>query len=934
MSTLTRPDRDTLPERGSVGERPTGTFVSSWRVALRMARRDVGRYRGRSLVVLLMVGLPTALICAALTLGATQQISMSEDVQYKVGGTTAMIRPPEPQAVDQGASPDSQGFSTRDEAATPIPGYGDGGDVERSTAAIGELVDGRAIPWTEHELAMRVGDRTPRLFALGVTDPAALGDKVELLSGRWPTSPDEILVSPTVADRGIPQSGSVEVADGRDSTRTVEVVGTVRAYTTWGGLYDVVTTDLGPTGTASPVSWFVERDEPMGWQEVRRLGGYGLAVTSAAVLVDPPSTSELPEQIAAQQASQDGRVSDIVVIGGVLLVLVVTLLVGPAFAVGAARQRRTLALAASNGATTSQLRRSVLAQAVVLGGLSSVIGAGAGVAGAWGLAQWVSAGRGYPLGPFEVPVLAVLGIAALAVLSSVIAALMPAQRLSRLDVVGVMKGQHAPPPPSRWMLVLGLVLVLLGGTGVIGGALAQLSSLVIAAAAFALVLGALMVVPTILHLLARVGGRLPLPLRMATRDLARHRSRSAPTVAAILAGTAVLTMTLVATASDDEQSRRAYVASALPGELVAYASPDGLQAVTGRAAQIAPGVTFVAVRSPGSQESGPDAAQPVVEVLPPGCTLAQAAASLTDAQGGRCSSVAGTLSLTDASGLAVLPADEIVRRLDLDDDEAARVRSGAGVLLGGDRTAPAVRDGQVTLTGGEIRYEDDGTVRVDGGRTSATRVPVVHLPKAADDGARGLGFTLLVPDEVADAAGWPLVTGTLVGYADGGVSQEVADRVQTEVGDTGGVQVERGYQNPLFLIIVILLGIFTAVLLVVTTTSTALSLAEQESDQATLAAVGADRRTRRWMAGAQTFALAVVGVCLGVLVGAVPGVALTVPLTGMTYDPTQGTEVVTSPVVVVPWLPLLVVLVVVPLLAGAIAAAGIRRAPDATRRTA
>ncbi|MEX1909424.1 FtsX-like permease family protein [Janibacter sp. Y6] len=575
----------------------------------------------------------------------------------------------------------------------------------------------------------------------------------------------------------------------------------------------------------------------------------------------------------------------------------------------------------------------MLAQAVVLGGLSSVLGAGLGVAGAWGLAQWISTSRGWPMGPFEVPVLAVLAIAALAVLSSVIAALMPAQRLSRLDVVGVMKGQHAPPPPSRWMLVLGLVLVLLGGTGVIGGALRQLSALVIAAAAFALVLGALMVVPTILHLLARIGGRLPLPLRMATRDLARHRSRSAPTVAAILAGTAVLTMTLVATASDDEQSRREYLASALPGELVAYASPDALQAVIARAGQIAPGVTFATARTPGSQDSDPDAAQPVLELLPPGCTLEQAADATVDAQGGRCASVSGTLSLTNASGLAVLPADEIVRRLDLDGDEASQVRSGAAVLLGGDRTAGAVRDGEITVTRGDVRYGDTGTAQVDG-RTSATRLPVVHLPESDDDAARGLGFTLLVPDEVADDAGWPLVTGTLVGHSDDGVSQEVADRVQTEVGDTGGVQVERGYQNPLFLIIAILLGIFTAVLLVVTTTSTALSLAEQESDQATLAAVGADRRTRRWMAGAQTFALAVVGVCLGVVVGAVPGIALTVPLTGTSFDPVEGTSVVASPIVVIPWLPLLVVLVVVPLLAGAIAAAGIRRAPDATRRTA
>ena len=65
------------------------------------------------------------------------------------------------------------------------------------------------------------------------------------------------------------------------------------------------------------------------------------------------------------------------------LLLETTLLVGPAFAVSAARQRRTLALAASNGATTAQLRRTVLAQALVLGVLAALVGAVVGVLGAW-----------------------------------------------------------------------------------------------------------------------------------------------------------------------------------------------------------------------------------------------------------------------------------------------------------------------------------------------------------------------------------------------------------------------------------------------------------------------------------------------------------------------------------------------------------------------
>ena len=67
-----------------------------------------------------------------------------------------------------------------------------------------------------------------------------------------------------------------------------------------------------------------------------------------------------------------------------MLFILTTLLVGPAFAVSAARQRRTLALAATNGAETRQLRRTVLAQALVarrhLGGgraWSSGVGRGA-----------------------------------------------------------------------------------------------------------------------------------------------------------------------------------------------------------------------------------------------------------------------------------------------------------------------------------------------------------------------------------------------------------------------------------------------------------------------------------------------------------------------------------------------------------------------------
>ena len=83
-----------------------------------------------------------------------------------------------------------------------------------------------------------------------------------------------------------------------------------------------------------------------------------------------------------------------------------------------------------------------------------------------------------------------------------------------------------------------------------------------------LILGTLFLVPVILAGVGRLGGHLPTTLRMAARDLARHRSRSAPSVAAVLAAVAGLTFGLTGLASDTEQTRRDYQPQALPGEAV------------------------------------------------------------------------------------------------------------------------------------------------------------------------------------------------------------------------------------------------------------------------------------------------------------------------------------------------------------------------------
>ena len=287
-----------------------------------------------------------------------------------------------------------------------------------------------------------------------------------------------------------------------------------------------------------------------------------------------------------------------------------------------------------------------------------------------------------------------------------------------------------------------------------------------------------------------------------------------------------------------------------------------------------------------------------------------------------------------ARSIAVLGADEIVRRMGLTGADAETVRGGGAVVMTLPSDEGVVTDGQVSIVHGtregEDMYAEDARLT----DVETLRLPAVVRERDLESMPATMSAGLLVPREVAQARGWPLTVSTLTVYSPTGPISEVQEeRLTATAGEDGWVQVERGFVNALWLVMAVLLGLFTALLLVVTMTSAALSLAEQERDQATLAAVGASRGTRRLMAGSQAWVLALVGVVLGIAVGLVPGIAITYPLTGMTWDQVPGAAITDDPTTVIPWPVLAGMAVVVPLVAGALATLAIRRAPTATRRT-
>ena len=979
MTTLAPPGARTGPQPSAGPDGSGGTdsawtrFVGSWGIALRMAKRDVRRHKGRSALIVVMVALPTLLLVFAIVSAATSQVTGPEQIPRRMGNGVANLEWPQTGVVSQPFDP--SGASGSGGEAQPVPGWVERGSAFDNAEAVSSLTRATAVPYVDESLSTRLGDRRLSLQGLAIDPRPGLRQKVEVESGRLPERIGEALVSVRGVARGLPSSGPLTVrAQGKEVE--LDVVGTASVLEGgYGGLPDLVVPRPLIEGQAGG-GWILLGADPVTWPDVERLNTYGFLVYSADVLRNPPPLSAMsPDNRDMVQANQS-RMTTFVAIGGALLLVITTLLVGPAFAVSASRQRRTLALSASNGATTGQLRHTVLAQAVVLGVVAALAGSALGVGLAALFSRVDTLTRFIGAGPLDIPLVPVALVTLAAAASAVIAALLPARRLGRLDIIGVMKGQSVSPRPSRTVFLVGALLAGLGSFGVLTVAAAPSGSsgteVKVVAATVALVVGAIMLAPMILVAIARLSSPLPVSLRMATRDAGRQRSRSVPAVAAILAGVAVLTMVLIASGSDEEQSRREYTAQNVPGDAKVYNNGgpavggfdlDGVASGFARVRaglQVSP-VSAINTGDPWMTTMGDVApTKPfdlrAVNVVPPGCTPERTVSDTTPPAPNGSAATAGsgdeswqppcqrvgTQGMGNIAAIAVLPTAEIVRRLRvLGRESDGRVVEAGGVVVGRvPGTASLLTGGRVTIMSG-TQTIDPTAQEVDPNQAQDVRdirtltVPAVEVELTKSTVGTMLSRALLVPDELARNAGWPVYVDQLTVHDPAGpISQDLTERLAAAADDELWVETERGFQSPLKWIVLILVGIFTLLLLVITLTSTALTLAEQENDQATLAALGSGRGTRRLMAAAQAFTLCLIGAVLGVAVGIVPGIALAYPLTAQSWDPITGAQRDGDPILVFPWLVLVGFVVVVPAVAAGLAAAGIRRAPNATHRTA
>jgi putative ABC transport system permease protein len=517
--------------------------------------------------------------------------------------------------------------------------------------------------------------------------------------------------------------------------------------------------------------------------------------------------------------------------------------------------------------------------------------------------------------------------------------LIPAKGIARLDIVSVLAGRSGDRKVHRGLPAAGGVIMVLSGAAVIwsvvfgGVAGLGLHEYVMVGGAVGLVLGCLMVIPALLALVGRLGTRLVLPLRLATRDTARQRGRSTPAVAAIMAAVAALTALSIGSVSDARQQEDTYKPQRPMGTGVIQIpmgdSEGGNEGnVLAVLARFAPQLEvqrdgYVDNNNPPTTTSTISWVSPA----PPSCTDPQILAAFQTQDGASvCESLAGV-----ATGVRVGSLSGLSAAFHLSKSQRAVLEAGGALI-----TDPKlVQAGQARYVAGtSIRGRYDGST--GHAITRRTSLPVAMVDKPV----RGAAFAGPEPSAwvlpgTAEKLGWPVRTDkfNLISPT-GTISPEVEAAVADRLGDGYIMYVERGFQNQSWLILLIAFSVAGLLVLIASLISTALSLAESQNDMATLAAVGATRHTRRGIAASQAFVVAACGALLGVAVGMAPGIASTWPLTTRIVNDVTGQPITQPPTIVIPWLPLVAVCVAVPLLAAGLAWIAVRRHPQMTRRLA
>ncbi|MER8182924.1 FtsX-like permease family protein [Kitasatospora sp. NPDC094015] len=560
----------------------------------RTALRNVLAHKGRLLMTALAIMLGTAFVAGTMVFSDTLGQAMKNSYSKSYSDVSVLVS-------DRAAGASLRADQRGDDAAPTL-----------TDATVKEL---GALPGVQQSRGVvsgftGVADKKGNLIgqpwsAQGANFvPGANGQdpRYPLVEGRGPKTGSEIALDRTTAD-----GNGFKVGD------TVRIAGNGPVVNAT--LTGVVTTD-DPTVTSGGT--LVLMDTATAQQTLLTPGRY-----NSVVLTAQPGTAE-SALLAAVQAKlpQDGfevqtgkqltdeqttniaattsTMKTMLLIFAAISLFVGIFIIANTFSMLIAQRIKELALLRAVGAARGQVTGSVLVEALLIGASASVAGLLVGVGIGAGMQALIAAiSPGMPTGPLVIAPATVITSLTVGILVTVLSAVLPAIRASRIPPVAAMSSGDQPTT-QKGLIVRNTIgsLVTAGGLALIlAGASAADSGgrTLIEGGAPLTLIGIFVLLPLLSRpvialvgpLLAKLAGT---PGKLARRNAVRNPRRTAATAAALTIGlTLVSTMTVLGASVNDVVART--VTGTMQADYnVAMATHDDLSPEVAKAIAKAPGV--------------------------------------------------------------------------------------------------------------------------------------------------------------------------------------------------------------------------------------------------------------------------------------------------------------------------------------------------------
>jgi putative ABC transport system permease protein len=557
-----------------------------------IAVRNLWERKLRTVLTALAIVLGIMMVAGTYVLTDTIDHSFDKIFTETNEGTDAVITSKEAIDVDDGTEPPF------DESIL---------DTVRKVEGVGEAAGGIGDP----QVSIIGSDGEPRggngAPSFGFSAVPERFDPLTYVEGGPPQSDDEVVIDKASADdEGFAVGDTVEIA-GKEAAKEYELVGiaTLGDVDSFGGATIAELT----LPEAQRITGKVGKLDAINVAAAPGTSPEQLVANIGAVLPDTVEV-ETGEQDTQSQKDDVGEFigflkTALLIFAGVAL-FVAAFLIFNTFSITVAQRTREFAMLRTLGANRRQILSSVVLEAFITGLAASLIGLGLGIGFSSVIGSLFEAvGIDLPNTGTVIETRTIIVSIVLGTGLTVLAALLPALRATRVPPVSGLRDGAVPPTPSERrtrniaavvLLVAGLALMILGVFEVLTPGITW-----VGLGAAATLFGAALISPQLVTPMASVvGGPLErlrgIPGRLARENTIRNPSRTASTAAALMIGLALVSFVAVF-AAGLKGSIDSAIDKTVAGEII-ISNQDGFSDIPLKTVDAIGGVDGVEVASP------------------------------------------------------------------------------------------------------------------------------------------------------------------------------------------------------------------------------------------------------------------------------------------------------------------------------------------------